>query len=695
MTTPSSPRRAAPILAASIALLAVAAGMAWLARTGAEPAPADPFARMNMVVPASFKGQEGVGATQDLFEGGIAWLNSAQPIRSQDLIGKVVLLDFWTYCCINCHHIIPDLEKLERKYADELVVIGVHSPKFPAERDTENIRKKVREYGVKHPVVNDAEMTIWRRFGVRSWPTLAVIDAKGNFRGSVSGEGNYDTLDAFIGKLVEEHKANGELDETPFVVYAESDRPSDGPLLFPGKVLADAPNNRLFIADTGHHRVVVTDLDGAGQATIGTGIRGFKDGPFDQAQFDRPQGFCLVGDALYVTDTENHAIRRVDLSARTVETIAGNGTQSYRRNGSFQGSNQAEGLNSPWDLLPVPGTSELIIAMAGPHQLWKIDLESNLVSVWAGSGREDIIDGSYGDAAFAQPSGLATDGTYVYVADSEVSGIRRVSLSGEQAPQVGTVVGQGLFEFGDLDGVGDAVRLQHCLGLAYGDDRLYIADTYNNKIKVCDPEARRVETLVGTGEAGSSDASPSFYQPGGISLAGDTLYIADSNNHLVRAFDLDAKQVRTLSLDGVSPPKPPKKKPTFANATPIELPMTEVAPGDALTVDLSLEIPGFKLQPDSPVLTLIEAPDSPDALGPEVSPTGSTTLPTGDALTLPVPLSKPFGAGDTLTLKVSASIFACAEEGGFCTLKQYSWTVPLAFAEGAGATVTLAPPAAE
>ncbi|RUL88094.1 thioredoxin-like domain-containing protein [Tautonia sociabilis] len=686
MTTPNAPRA----VAAAVALLAVAAGMAWLTRPQDGPDPAPGTSPMTTPIrPASFQPQQGIGAKQDLFEGAVAWLNSAQPIRSQDLIGKIVLLDFWTYCCINCHHVIPDLEKLERKYANELVVIGVHSPKFEAERDTENIRKKVREYGIKHPVINDAEMTIWRRFGVRSWPTLAIIDARGNFRGSVAGEGHFERLDEFIGTLVAEHREKGELDETPFVVYAESDRPSDGPLLFPGKVLADPAGDRLFISDTGHHRIVVTNLNGEGQFIIGTGQRGLTDGSFTEAQFNRPQGTCLIGDALYVADTENHAIRKVDLSSRTVATIAGNGTQSYRRNGTFRGT--AEGLNSPWDLIQVPGLAQLIVAMAGPHQLWRFDLNSGIIGPWAGSGREDIIDGTYENAAFAQPSGLATDGTFVYVADSEVSGIRRVSLSGKQTPQVDTVVGMGLFEFGDIDGTGDEVRLQHCLGLAFGDGLLYIADTYNNKVKVCDPKARMVRTLVGTGEAGSSDTAPSFYQPGGVSLAGKTLYIADSNNHLIRACDLESKQVRTVSLTGISPPEPPRKKPTFSLATAIDAPKAEVVPGDSITVELSLAIPGFKLQPDAPVLFLVEAPDAPDALGPAVSPTGETASPEGNSLTIPVPLSRPFAAGEELTLKVSASIFACAEKGGFCTVKQYCWTVPVAFTAGAGSAVRLSP----
>jgi len=202
--------------------------------------------------------------------GGLGWINSG-PINLTELRGKIVLLDFWTFCCINCHHVLPDLAKLEEKYKDELVVIGVHTAKFLAEQDTENIRRKVREYRIKHPVVNDARQVIWRRFGVQSWPTLALIDAKGQFVGMVSGEGHYEQLDRVIGQLVARHKERGELNLNPLKFNPEMERPSDGPLLFPGKVVADAESRRLFISDTGHNRIVQADLDGKDPIAIGDG----------------------------------------------------------------------------------------------------------------------------------------------------------------------------------------------------------------------------------------------------------------------------------------------------------------------------------------------------------------------------------------------------------------------------------------
>jgi thiol-disulfide isomerase/thioredoxin len=497
-----------------------------------------------------------VGFRQDAepsLEGGVGWINSG-PIDLAKLKGKIVLLDFWTYCCINCHHVLPELARLEEKYKNELVVIGVHSAKFEAEKDTENIRRKVAEYRIKHPVVNDANMVIWRRFGVNSWPTLVLIDPAGGYVGSVSGEGHYDLLDRAIGKLAENFRSK--LDLKPLELTPEPARAAKTALLFPGKVLADASGKRLFISDTGHNRLIQTDLEGKSPVVIGSGAQGLVDGPFDKARFNRPQGMCLDGDLLYVADTENHAIRAVDLKARTVATVSGNGTQSHRSPMErYVGPAATSVLSSPWDILHVPGIPGFFIAMAGPHQIWKLDLQAGRIGVWAGSGYENIADGDLETARFAQPSGLATDGENLFVADSEVSGVRIISGIKTGQPEVGRIAGVGLFDFGDRDGTGSEVRLQHCLGLAYGDGRLFIADTYNNKVKVVDPKSRSVKTFSGTGEPGESDSPPRFYQPGGLSVAGDSLYVADTNNHAIRVIDLKTGSVKTLGLEDLAPPK--------------------------------------------------------------------------------------------------------------------------------------------
>jgi DNA-binding beta-propeller fold protein YncE/thiol-disulfide isomerase/thioredoxin len=483
-------------------------------------------------------------------EGGVGWLNTASPLHIKDLRGKIVVLDFWTLCCINCIHTLPDLAKLERKYADQLVVVGVHSAKFDNEKNSESIRKAILRYEIKHPVVNDANMKIWRTYGASSWPTLVLIDPEGYLIGGASGEGLYDVFDEHIEKLIKIHRAKKTLNERPMrFELARAHERGDSPLFFPGKVVADAAGGRLFIADSTHHRIVITDLSGKKIAVAGTGQASKADGPFEQAGFNDPQGMALSGDTLYVADRKNHLLRALDLKASTVKTIAGTGQQGMdRRRG---GPALEVGLNSPWDLCLVGKT--LYIAMAGHHQIWKYDPARQTVAPFAGDGRERRKDDTRDLASFAQPSGLASDGgDTLYVADSEVSSIRAVSLQAGLA-EVLTVVGLDLFEFGDEDGVGDKVRLQHALGVAYHDGKLYVADTYNSKIKVIDPAKRSCTTLLGDGEGWLGDAL--FNEPGGLSFAGDKLYVADTNGHRIRVVDLKAKTVSTLTLQGVQGPK--------------------------------------------------------------------------------------------------------------------------------------------
>jgi DNA-binding beta-propeller fold protein YncE len=484
-------------------------------------------------------------------DGGVGWLNTAGPIRMKDLRGKVVVLDFWTYCCINCIHTLPDLAKLEKKYPNELVVIGVHSAKFDTEKGNDNIRKAILRYEIHHPVVNDAKMAIWDRYAVRSWPTLWLIDPEGHLVAQGSGEGLYEALDREIGKLIEIHKKKKTLNTRPLKFQlARNLLGGSSPLFFPGKVLADAAGGRLFIADSTHHRIVITDLKGKKIAIAGVGQPGWQDGDFAAARFDDPQGMALDGDTLYVADRKNHLIRALDLKARKVKTVAGTGKQGHNR---WEGGKAREvGLNSPWALVLKDGL--LFIAMAGHHQIWALDLAKGVIDIYAGNGRETLTDGPLAHSCFAQPSGLATDGKVLYVADSETSSIRAIHDG-----KVETLVGEGLFDFGDVDGVGDKVRLQHALGVACYDGKLYVADTYNSKIKVIDPKTRTAKTFLG-GEPDGWLATPLFQEPAGLSVAGGKLYVADTNAHRIRVIDLKTRAVSTLKLQGVEAPKPAEPK---------------------------------------------------------------------------------------------------------------------------------------
>lgn len=485
-------------------------------------------------------------------DGATAWLNVASPIALAQLRGKVVILDFWTYGCVNCMHIVRDLKTLEQRFPDELVVIGIHSPKFTNEKDTENLRRILVRYEIEHPVANDAGHEIWRRYGVQAWPTRVIIDPAGNLVGTAMGDGNLDGFVNAIRTVVRVFDERGEIERTPLTLDLERTRHADRPLLYPGKVLADEASGRLFIADSNHNRVVVASLDGQLIETIGSGLQGDNDGIFSQARFYRPQGVVLGADGeLYVADTENHQIRVIDFQARAVHTVAGTGKQGAW---SGEGGDSLRiDLNSPWDLALKPGI--LIIAMAGPHQIWVVDLLHGQAYPYAGTGEEARKDGAVNVATFAQPSGLALDGNTLYVADAEANVIRGLDLPPGNA--VTTLAGGDLFKFGDVDGKGDAARLQHPLGVAVHAGRVLVADTYNHKIKMLDPATGQLTTLAGTGKAGHVDGAAKaaqFFEPGGLSVAGNTLYIADTNNHALRTIDLVTKQVGTLTIDGLTPP---------------------------------------------------------------------------------------------------------------------------------------------
>ena len=530
--------------------------------------------------------------------GGRGWLNTDKPLSLAGLKGKVVLLDFWTYGCINCMHIIPDLKKLEKKYPNELVVIGVHSAKFDNEKDTENIRRIVLRYEIEHPIVNDADFKIWNAYAVNAWPTRYLIDPAGYVIGRLSGEGGYDALDRVIGDTIAEFRRRGELNEAPLKLVLEKAKVGDLPLAFPGKIVVDEKSNRLFIADSDHNRIVIARLDGTLLETVGTGTHGADDGAFDHATFFRPQGMVLDGENLYVADTENHLIRQIDLKAKTVKTIAGTGEQM--REYGYSGPARKVPLNSPWDLQLVGRT--LYIAMAGPHQIWQLDLDKQQVSTFAGTGREARIDGPVGEAGFAQPSALATDGKTLFVSDAEANIIRAINLGADA--KVRTLVGGDLFDFGDKDGFEDGVRLQHPLGLARWNDKLLIADTYNHKIKLLDPGRRSVNAFAGSGKPGQADGNkPSFYEPGGLAVTNDKLYVADTNNHAIRVVDLKTKETKTLQIKGLQPPAS-NQTATYdevaPNAEEITLPSQKLRATDAQVV-IGVELPaGYHLNPAAP-----------------------------------------------------------------------------------------------
>jgi thiol-disulfide isomerase/thioredoxin len=476
-----------------------------------------------------------------------AWLNTGRPLSLADLKGQIVVLDFWTYCCINCMHTLPTLEWIEEKYRGQpVVVIGVHSAKFDNEQQAKNIQEAIGRYEISHPVIVDREMKVWRSYGVTAWPTVVVIDPKGNVVYSRAGEAQRDELDDVISVLLDEHKKMGTLAPAPLLINPPK-KAHSSVLSYPGKLALSPDGKMLAISDSNHNRVVVADArTGKISLKIGGLSRGLQDGSFEQALFFRPQGLAWVGDRIYVADTENHALREIDLAARTVKTLAGDGRQGQWVFGAQDG--RSTRLSSPWDVAHREGF--LFIAMAGLHQIWAYHVDSGKIGPFAGSGHENIVDGSLAEAQFAQPSGLSTYNGFVLVADSEVSAVRLVDL---KRKSVHTVVGEGLFEFGHRDGTVAEARLQHPLGVHCDGNRIYVADTYNHAIRLVDLDTQKVSTLVGGTKSLCRLDDPAcdtlgLYEPSDVKKQGNMLYVADTNNHLVRTFDLDRMVLGTLAV---------------------------------------------------------------------------------------------------------------------------------------------------
>ncbi|HMI31788.1 MAG TPA: hypothetical protein VK527_08615, partial [Candidatus Limnocylindrales bacterium] len=559
-------------------------------------------------------------------------------------------------------------------------VNGVHSAKFTNEGQRQTVRAAVGRYEIAHPVIIDENMRLWSEYAVRSWPTLVLVGADRRIAGAVAGEGNREVLDQAIAAALEEGRAKGILAARPLEIARERSVRAATGLAFPGKILADPARSRLFIADSNHNRIVVATLpDSAGRSrlirTVGHGRVGREDGPAQSAGFNHPQGLALSGETLYVADTENHMIRSIDLSSWTVATVAGTGVQGYDRSGGKTGTQQA--LNSPWDLA-IEG-STLYVAMAGPHQLWRLDLPMGFARAFVGSGRENIVDGPVEAAALAQPSGLALLGNHLYFADSEVSAVRRVDLAEEK---VETLVGRGLFDFGDQDGDFASARLQHPLGVAAWRKRILVADTYNHKIKEIDVEGRTIKTLAGDGRPGTErEGHLALFEPGGLHAAEDVLYIADTNNHRIVRLSLVDGQWREVVIEGLEAPDTVEEtafSTTGAEGAPAFISSARLRAGEATAWRLAVKLPaGTHVSAEAPASVRV-------ARGSEVM-LQRTILGEPWPLAFELP-AQPEGAAD---LHVQVSFAYCNEGQGVCIPANPSWRVPVTFDRNGEASAEL------
>ncbi|MGY5099048.1 NHL domain-containing thioredoxin family protein [Streptomyces sp. 900105245] len=575
--------------------------------------------------------------------GGGGWINTGgEELRLADFRGRVLILDFWTFCCINCLHVLDELRELEERHRDTVVVVGVHSPKFAHEAEHRAVVDAVERYGVEHPVLDDPELATWKQYAVRAWPTLVVIDPEGYVVAQHAGEGHVHAIERLVEELEAEHEAKGTLrrGDSPYV----PPEPEPTTLRFPGKLLL-LPSGNLLVSDTTRHQLVELAEDAETVVRrIGSGARGFADGGPGEAAFNEPQGLALLGDgAVVVADTVNHALRRLDLATGAVTTLAGTGRQWWRGSAT-SGPARGTDLSSPWDVAVFGG--RVWIAMAGVHQLWTYDPETGTVAAAAGTTDEGLVDGPGAEAWFAQPSGLAATADRLWVADSETSALRWVDRDGH----VRTAVGTGLFDFGHRDGPAAEALLQHPLGVtALPDGSVAVADTYNHALRRYDPATGGVTTLA-----------TDLREPSDAVLVGSDLVVVESARHRLTRLRLPEEAVRADAV---------------AHGT--RRAATAVAPG-ALRLDVIFEAPaGRKLDTrHGPPTRLLVSSTPPELL---LRGEGADT-----DLSRELELNPAVGEG---VLHVSAMAASCDDDSAAaypaCHVHQRDWGVPVRLAEGA------------
>ncbi|QCP00288.1 redoxin domain-containing protein [Arthrobacter sp. 24S4-2] len=548
------------------------------------------------------------------------WLNTGgKSLDLEALRGKIVLLDFWTFCCINCLHVLDELRPLEEKYSDVLVTVGVHSPKFEHEADPVALGAAVERYEIHHPVLDDPELETWKAYTARAWPTLVVIDPEGYIVAHLSGEGHADGLSVLIPELIAQHEAKGTLHRGhgPYV----APEPTSGTLRFPGKALflpagrgtrsngasdggtsdGGTPDaGSWLVTDTGHHRLVELDTDfHTVLRTYGSGTKGYADGAGADvdsvrptAQFNEPQGLVLLpedvaaktGYDVVIADSVNHRLRGLSLAHGTVTTLVGSGVQRLLETGPARVDEDAAGftgrlsdhpldvaLSSPWDVVWSAKLDAVVVAMAGVHQIFSFDPISGTVSILAGNGLEGLLDGAAHEAWFAQSSGLAEDADgNIWVADSETSALRKLVIDDDGTVTVESAVGKGLFDFGFRDGPASEARLQHPLGVTVlPDGSVAIADTYNGAVRRYDPATGTVSTLA----RGLSEPSDVIVDHTHVAGSEPLLVVVEANKHQLVYVPIP-KEAQQVDEGAVQTHRP--KSPVAAG--PLELTVRFTAP---------------------------------------------------------------------------------------------------------------------
>ncbi len=591
---------------------------------------------------------------------GRGWLNTGgKQLSIKDFRGRILVLDFWTFCCINCLHVLDELRPLEKKYADVLVTIGVHAPKFEHERDPAALAAAVERYGVTHPVLDDPDLITWDQYAAKAWPTITVVDPEGYVVASMAGEGHAAGLVRLVDELVAIHTERGTLHrgDGPYVAppFAATT------LRFPGKAVL-GPKGTMFVSDSAHHSVVELADDGESVLRrFGSGQRGRADGPGDSASFSEPGGLCLLpnnvaeiaGYQLVVADTVNHLLRGIDLRRNEVTSVAGTGNQWRSTVDLMPHDALAVDLSSPWDLAWYD--DKVIVAMAGIHQLWWFDPIRRTAGVYAGTTVEALRDGPLEEVWMAQPSGLSVsaDGTTLWIADSESSALRYI-----RDGEMHTAVGQGLFDFGHVDGPASDALFQHPLGVgALADGSVLVADTYNGAVRRYNPTTHSVST-VATGLAEPSDI---------VVLPDGEILVVESAAHTLSRLGSGALTAAGSSVVGAR------------HRT--ERPPSPLAPGEVTLEVIFTPAPGQKLDESfGPSIRLEVSASPPELLAHGAGP--------GKELSRSLFIASDVERGVLQVVAQAATCDADAEHAA-CHLTRQDWGVPIVVTHNGAARLPL------
>ncbi|GIX33581.1 MAG: hypothetical protein KatS3mg125_1537 [Lysobacterales bacterium] len=447
-------------------------------------------------------------------------LDSAEPLSLSELAGRAVALTFWSASGACCERMLRELDELQRVLDDGLTVVAIHTPKYPRERSAELARRAVERLGLRFPSFHDPDFRLWQSLAVEAWPTVVVLDVSGREAARAVGAGQASRLQAQIEAVLDEALRLDQRRFGPSGCRAVSAAQRQA-IRFPSALLVE--RERIFIADSGNHRIVQCRLDGTIQRVYGRGEPGLMDGPGHEAAFRYPQGLAVIGHRLFVADAGNEALRSIDLARGIVETVAGTGRSGQPLSAPVDARFTA--LGEPWGL--ATDGERLFVAMRQWRQICLFSPDNGRLSPYSGDGFHDPLPIEE-SGHWLEPSGMCFRDGRLFVADADANLIRAVD-GPQQSPH--RIIGGGPFDFGSEDGEWLAARFQYPLDLTYEatERKLWIADTYNDAIRIADLRRGTVETL---------DLPLAPEEPCAIDAAGGIVWWLERGLHRLCRFDV-------------------------------------------------------------------------------------------------------------------------------------------------------------